>query len=94
MRRTIHRNLALLHHLLAKDPAARPADAAGARDLIELARAGTTISLSMDGSPLLSVVDGTFGVGGLGVGSFNDSAYFDDILVATPRGEQIPRAPP
>jgi len=48
---------------------------------IEITRNGDRISVTIDGNPLLDANDATFALGRLGVGSFNDSAYFDDLSV-------------
>ena len=43
--------------------------------------------MTFDGSTLLNATDASFGAGHVGVGSPNDSAYFDDIqLVAGKAG--------
>jgi len=48
---------------------------------IEIVHNGSQISATIDGNALLSAIDATFSLGRLGVGSFNDSAYFDDVSV-------------
>jgi hypothetical protein len=54
---------------------------------IEVIRSGSNIAVKFDGTQILSATDATHGLGQLGVGSYNDSAYFDNIAVlgvATP----------
>jgi len=48
---------------------------------IDVSRVGSEINVSFDGNLVMSASDSTFGVGQVGVGSFNDSAYFDDVRV-------------
>ncbi|MCF6324800.1 MAG: alginate lyase family protein [Gammaproteobacteria bacterium] len=48
---------------------------------IEVSRAGSAISVYFDGSLMLSANDNRRGVGQVGVGSYNDAAYFDDVSV-------------
>ncbi|MCF6325344.1 MAG: putative Ig domain-containing protein [Gammaproteobacteria bacterium] len=48
---------------------------------IEVSREGDVISVRFDGSMVLDATDSTFGIGKVGVGSFNDAAYFDDVSV-------------
>ncbi|HHI94771.1 MAG TPA: DUF5011 domain-containing protein [Gammaproteobacteria bacterium] len=48
---------------------------------IKVTRAGSAISVYFDDVLMLSANDDTFGVGQVGVGSFNDSACFDEISV-------------
>jgi len=42
-------------------------------------RTGSAISVRFDGNIILSADDSSLGAGKVGVGSFNDSAYFDDV---------------
>jgi len=49
--------------------------------LIEVSRSGNQITVNRDGQVVLTASDGTFGEGQLGIGTFNDVAYFDDIEV-------------
>ncbi len=51
---------------------------------IEVSRVDDDITVSFDGNLIMSANDSTFGVGKVGVGSFNDSAYFDDVSVVQP----------
>ena len=51
---------------------------------IVLRRVGDQISLVVDGVEHMTASDSTYGAGGLGFGSFNDSAYFDEVEVVTP----------
>jgi rhamnogalacturonyl hydrolase YesR len=46
-----------------------------------VSRAGNAISVSRDGTVMLSASDATFGAGRVGVGTYNDPAWFDDIDV-------------
>ncbi|MCK9325576.1 MAG: DUF1080 domain-containing protein [Bacteroidales bacterium] len=48
---------------------------------IKVNRTGDTITVYFDDVEVLSTTDTTFGSGQIGVGSFNDSVYFDDIYV-------------
>jgi len=48
---------------------------------IEISRSGGEITVLFDGATVLTATDTTFATGRVGVGSFNDSAYFDDISV-------------
>lgn len=48
---------------------------------IVVQKTGELIEVRFDGAEILSAVDATFVEGRLGVGSFNDSAYFDNILI-------------
>ncbi|MCF6264675.1 MAG: Ig-like domain-containing protein [Xanthomonadales bacterium] len=50
--------------------------------LVEVRRTGNNIEVRFDGNPVLDVMDATFLNGKLGLGSFNDSAYFDDIRIS------------
>lgn len=50
---------------------------------IQLSRVGGRIEVTMDGQLVMSTDDDTFGPGLLGVGSFNDAAYFDDISISS-----------
>jgi hypothetical protein len=52
---------------------------------IEVARTGTLITVSFGGTQILSVNDSTFGAGRVGIGSSDDAARFDDVVIdATP----------
>ncbi|MCF6264676.1 MAG: alginate lyase family protein [Xanthomonadales bacterium] len=55
--------------------------------LVEVRRTGNNIEVRFDGNPVLDVMDATFLNGKLGLGSFNDSAYFDDIRISAGSGE-------
>ncbi|MCF6261133.1 MAG: Ig-like domain-containing protein [Gammaproteobacteria bacterium] len=48
---------------------------------VEISRNGGEITVLFDGATVLTATDTAFLTGRLGVGSFNDSAYFDDISV-------------
>ncbi len=61
---------------------------------IDIVRSGDQIRVTFDGNMLLSATDATFAMGRLGVGSFNDSAFFDDVRVrAVPDGDATNSAP-
>jgi parallel beta-helix repeat protein len=52
---------------------------------VQVSRTGQIVSVSVDGRQVLSANDaGVAAVGRVGVGSFNDSAYFDDVNVTVP----------
>ena len=48
---------------------------------IEISRIGANITVRMDGVTKYTATDSTFGTGKIGLGAFNDSAYFDDVNV-------------
>jgi len=50
---------------------------------VGVSRSGSNITVSFDGATVLTATDSTFGVGQVGVGSLNDSAYFDNIALTT-----------
>jgi hypothetical protein len=51
---------------------------------IQIKRSGNTVSVSRDGVVIYSATDSRFGLAGnLGIGSYNDRVFFDDINVAT-----------
>ena len=61
---------------------------------ISVSRTGSNITVHFDGNLVMSVTDSTFGAGKVGVGSLNDTAYFDDINVsANASGEPANSAP-
>ncbi|HWM44716.1 MAG TPA: hypothetical protein VNP36_19945, partial [Burkholderiales bacterium] len=49
---------------------------------IEVSRAGSLIAVKADGAVLMQVNDATFGAGRVGIGSFNDAAWWDDVAIA------------
>ncbi len=49
---------------------------------LEIRRASDNIEVRFDDSIVLQVTDNTLVVGKLGLGSYNDSAYFDDIRIS------------
>ena len=51
---------------------------------IEVSRAGTLITVKADGAVLMQANDATFGAGRVGIGAFNDAAWWDDIAIAAP----------
>jgi hypothetical protein len=48
---------------------------------VEISRRGERIRVRFDGRDYLTVMDDTFGVGAIGIGSYNDAASFDDVMV-------------
>ncbi|MFQ5823914.1 MAG: putative Ig domain-containing protein [bacterium] len=62
---------------------------------IEVSRQGSLIVVKQDEVIVLTTNDATFGEGRVGIGSFNDAAYFDDIEVkiATSTDNQPPSPP-
>ncbi len=50
---------------------------------IEVTRIGSDISVRFDGNVILNANDSSLGAGKVGVGSYNDSAYFDDVNVTS-----------
>ncbi|MCF6325347.1 MAG: DUF5011 domain-containing protein [Gammaproteobacteria bacterium] len=48
---------------------------------IKVSREGSEIKVYFDDNLIMHASDSTFGVGQVGIGSFNDSAYFDDVQV-------------
>ncbi len=50
---------------------------------IEVKRTGSAISVRFDGNVILNANDSSLGAGKVGVGSYNDSAYFDDVNVTS-----------
>jgi hypothetical protein len=54
---------------------------------VEVSRSGNVISVKFDSVPVIPpVTDSTFGAGQVGIGSFNDSAYFDDVRLVAGTG--------
>ncbi|MCX5658232.1 MAG: hypothetical protein NTW19_00750 [Planctomycetota bacterium] len=52
---------------------------------IKLLRVGSQVTVAVDGAVILNANDSRLtAVGGVGVGSYNDAAYFDDIYATTP----------
>ena len=51
---------------------------------IEVSRSGSLITVKADGTVLMQANDAAFGAGRVGIGSFNDAAWWDDIAVAVP----------
>jgi hypothetical protein len=52
--------------------------------LITVARIGSLITVSFDGATIIQATDATFGAGRIGIGSFNDAAWWDDIVITGP----------
>ncbi len=48
---------------------------------VKVSRLGNDISVYFDNALVMSASDSTFGIGKVGVGSYNDSACFDDVSV-------------
>jgi len=59
---------------------------------VEISRNGDEVTILFDGATVLTAMDSAFPTGRLGVGSFNDSAYFDDISVRE-NSSPVPQAP-
>jgi len=59
---------------------------------VEISRNGGEINVLFDGATVLTATDAAFPSGRVGVGSFNDSAYFDDISVRE-NSSSVPQAP-
>ena len=56
----------------------------GGYHLVTVSRTGTQVQVLLDGVPILSASSSLLGAAGrVGVGSYNDSAYFDDITVTS-----------
>lgn len=51
---------------------------------LELSRNGDQITARLDGTEVLSTVNATWTSGSIGVGSYNDTVYFDNINVIDP----------
>ncbi|VAW86955.1 hypothetical protein MNBD_GAMMA16-119 [hydrothermal vent metagenome] len=66
---------------------------------IEISRVGSEIKVYFDGDLMWNVVDDSLGVGQVGIGSYNDSAYFDDVSVtgessiSDPGNSAVPTSP-
>jgi len=48
---------------------------------IEVSRVGSAITVRFDSNLVMNTTDNSLGAGRVGVGSFNDPAYFDDVSV-------------
>ncbi len=59
---------------------------------VEISRSGGEITVLFDGATVLTATDTDYATGRVGVGSFNDSAYFDDISVRE-NSSPVPQAP-
>jgi len=53
---------------------------------VEVARSGSVITVSVDGAPIMQADDATFGTGRIGIGAFNDAAWWDDVAITGPAG--------
>ena len=51
---------------------------------IEVSRAGSLITVKADGAVIMQANDATFGAGRVGIGAFNDAAWWDDIAITVP----------
>jgi hypothetical protein len=51
---------------------------------IEVSRAGSLITVKADGAVIMQANDATFGAGRIGIGAFNDAAWWDDIAIGVP----------
>src|SRR6185436_15499919 len=51
---------------------------------VEVSRAGSLITVKADGAVIMQANDATFGAGRVGIGAFNDAAWWDDITIAVP----------
>src|SRR5687768_17174538 len=60
---------------------------------IELAREGSLITVKADGALVMQANDATFGAGRVGIGAFNDAAWWDDIAIAVPTDSSPPSTP-
>ena len=67
----------------------------GAYHDVKVSRRGGTVTATLDGREILSATDPSLATrGGVGVGSFNDSAYFDDFNAVEPPIVVPPPPPP
>ncbi len=55
----------------------------GAYHDVQITRTGSTISVYYDNQIIMTADNQTFGVGQVGIGSYNDQAWFDDFSVET-----------
>ena len=51
---------------------------------IEVSRAGSLITVKADGAVIMQANDASFGAGRVGIGAFNDAAWWDDVAIAVP----------
>ena len=51
---------------------------------IEVSRAGSLITVKADGAVIMQANDATFGAGRVGIGSFDDAAWWDDLAIVVP----------
>jgi hypothetical protein len=51
---------------------------------VEVSRNGSLITVKADGAVLMQANDATFGAGRVGIGAFNDAAWWDDVAIAVP----------
>ncbi len=54
---------------------------------VKVSRVGSNIKIHFDDNLIMSTSDSTFGAGRVGVGSFNDAAYFDEVRVSREMGD-------
>jgi len=69
---------------LIADPPAPVSIPDNAFHSISIERLGSQISVTFDGQGILTATDDTFGVGSIGLGSYNDAASFDDVRIIVP----------
>src|SRR6185295_10734685 len=60
---------------------------------IEVSRAGSLITVKADGAVIMQASDATFGPGRVGIGSFDDTALWDNITIAVATTPAPPPAP-
>jgi hypothetical protein len=61
---------------------------------IEVARAGSLITVMADGAVIMQASDATFGAGRIGIGAFNDAALWDDVAISLPVTDTSPPSTP
>jgi hypothetical protein len=61
---------------------------------IEVSRNGSLITVRADGAVIMQANDATFGAGRVGIGAFNDAAWWDDIAIAVPLADASPPTTP
>jgi PKD repeat protein len=60
---------------------------------IEVSRAGSLITVKADGAVIMQASDATFGAGRVGIGSFDDAVWWDDITIAVSTDTSPPSTP-
>jgi hypothetical protein len=61
---------------------------------IEVSREGSLVTVKADGAVLMQANDATFGAGRVGIGAFNDAAWWDDVAIAVPATDTSPPSTP